>query len=517
MTTSNDTHRVITTHDVPAATSLRNVFAGIELPQNPGLAPNNWNSAHQDSYCSESVGLAGPTASRLQTIKQLNPYGFTPVMVCNERNQMIAVSFQYGNGEIGGQYRLIVFDEDLEILSVTPTSTVVPGTFGGGYFFLDDHDDTVVIANGKLSCYPTADVPRPQGPPPPLQPRWESANIVEMVTGSSTGNSLYSALPVWGVENHYWCLLAGSYDLQTGELRSAAAMAVARIIPDASASGGCVTTLVSVVPLPKQWNNNTFAVDEQGAYFVTNGMGPEGRSDEGFLWAVAFDSSSGEASVRWKTPYENSGLLKPGQNNIGSGTTPTLLTDAAGNELAAITDNAYPRVHVLTVDRKTGAPVSQVAVFPPMRGCDEASLIGVGSRIVVENNFGHVLLPPHSQLVPNEPGFDMIELDSEAEQGGRVVWSYDRQSMFAMSMLARESGIIFAYTGDWTDDVSATEGGMYYVTALDSWDGRAIWRLPVGRGFPNAHEFGGVYFNRDGNLYVGTNRYLFAIKAVHDQ
>ena len=72
-----------------------------------------------------------------------------------------------------------------------------------------------------------------------------------------------------------------------------------------------------------------------------------------------------------------------------------------------------------------------------------------------------------------------------------------------MSMLARESGIIFAYTGDWTDDISATEGGMYYVTAIDSWDGRAIWRLPVGRGFPNAHEY-------------GANRYLFAIKTVDE-
>ncbi len=81
-----------------------------------------------------------------------------------------------------------------------------------------------------------------------------------------------------------------------------------------------------------------------------------------------------------------------------------------------------------------------------------------------------------------------------------------------MSMLCRESGIIFAHTADWSDDVSAVEGPMYYVSAIDSWDGRTIWRIPLGRGFEYCHEYGGIYFNRDGSLYIGTNRYLFAIQ-----
>ncbi len=76
----------------------------------------------------------------------------------------------------------------------------------------------------------------------------------------------------------------------------------------------------------------------------------------------------------------------------------------------------------------------------------------------------------------------------------------------------RESGIIFAHTADWSDDVSATSGPMYYVRAMDSWDGRSIWRIPLGRGFDYCHEYGGIYFNRHGGLYIGTNRYLISIQ-----
>ena len=59
------------------AQSLNNLYAGVVLPQNPGLAPNNWSGGHQDSYCSDSVGLTGPVTKQLKLIKQFNPYGFT--------------------------------------------------------------------------------------------------------------------------------------------------------------------------------------------------------------------------------------------------------------------------------------------------------------------------------------------------------------------------------------------------------------------------------------------------------
>ena len=98
-----------TIYRVTPATSPYNVFSDITIPQNPGLADNNWNGGHQDSYCSESVGLSGPNTEYVKLVQRENPYGFTPVMACNSNNQMIGAAYSYDDGV----YRLIVFDENL--------------------------------------------------------------------------------------------------------------------------------------------------------------------------------------------------------------------------------------------------------------------------------------------------------------------------------------------------------------------------------------------------------------------
>lgn len=81
-----------------------------------------------------------------------------------------------------------------------------------------------------------------------------------------------------------------------------------------------------------------------------------------------------------------------------------------------------------------------------------------------------------------------------------------------MSMLCRERGIIFEHTGVWNDVASETEGAIYRISAMDSSDGRVIWNILLGRGVDYCHEYGGLYFDHDGALYVGTNQYLFTIK-----
>jgi outer membrane protein assembly factor BamB len=93
-----------------------------------------------------------------------------------------------------------------------------------------------------------------------------------------------------------------------------------------------------------------------------------------------------------------------------------------------------------------------------------------------------------------------------------TIWDLSDVHFYAMNMLCRGSGIIFAHTCDWTDDISAEKGGMYYVSAIDSFNGRVIWRIPLGRGVNYCHEYGGLYFNRNGSLYIGTNQYLCCIK-----
>lgn len=495
-------------HHVQAAQSTLNRFAGTDIPQNPWMAPNNFGSPHQDSWCSESVSLSGPTGENLHLIEQFNPFGYTPNMVCNSNNQMIGVSLTYDLS----QFWLVVFDEDCHIISGTPAGRRTTNTFGGGYFYLDNDDNTMVVQNNRIVSYPTQNVqPKPGGEIFPLKPNWRSANIVELVTGSADGNGLYSSLPVWDENrpNLYWCLIAGEYNYQQypdSTLSAPAYMAVVEVDPS---SGN--TKLLGSLILENQWNNNTFAVDEYGAYIVTNGLDDKGLCNGGYLWAFALDEEG--VTVRWKTAYENAGYLKPGQKNIGSGTTPTLTIGNDGTEYVGITDNADPRLNVMVCNRKDGTILSQTPCFEGMRSADEASLIGVRDIFVVENNFGHYPTWPVSQLVPNGPGMTMIQMQAEgSDPPASVIWELPNIHFYAMNMLCRESGIIFAHTCDWTDDISATKGGMYYVSAIDSFNGRVIWRIPLGRGVNYCHEYGGIYFNRNGDLYIGTNQYLVCIK-----
>ena len=75
-------------------------------------------------------------------------------MACNVNNQMIGNSFSFTDSK----YRLIVFDHNLNIISATVTGNLVLNSFGGGYFYLNEDNNSVVIGDNKMKCYPTADV-----------------------------------------------------------------------------------------------------------------------------------------------------------------------------------------------------------------------------------------------------------------------------------------------------------------------------------------------------------------------
>ena len=226
-----------------AAVSTMNRFAGITLPRNPWMAPNNFGSPHQDSWCSESVSLKGPVGCELLLIEQFNPYGYTPNMVCNSQNQMIGVSLDYANE----QFWVVVFDEDCNILSATPSGKHTGDTFGGGYFYLDNENNTITVEDNSIVSYPTHDLQAKKSNIYTLDPNWRSENIVDLIPDPGDENGLYSCLPVWDAKRPhlYWCLIAGNYnfkDYPDSELKSPAYMAVVEIVPQGNT--GCSTRLV---------------------------------------------------------------------------------------------------------------------------------------------------------------------------------------------------------------------------------------------------------------------------------
>ena len=510
-------------YKVKRAASTNNQFAGIKLPQNPQLAPNNWNGSHQDSYCSESVDLDGPTSSQLRVISKRNPYGFTPIMGCNSNNQMIGMSFNLG------LFRLIVFDTDCNILSANITGqgfeNILPGSFAGGYFYVDNVGNSIAVGDNKLQAYPTSEVAK-KDKVYALKPLWKTTSVVLAVTGDDD-NVLYSSMPVWGQKNLYWCLLGGKYSVSGSNevlITESAYIAVVQVTPTSNKPHrDAETTLnVKMTVLAKkelntpyaQYNNNTFAATEEGAVFVTNGLAEDNSCTLGYCYFVSY--ASGAITVKWQKEYPNSGFLKTGQKNIGSGTTPTVMVDqSTGKRVVVITDNALPRMNVVVYDYDTGDIISQTPVFSKMRSANEASVIGVNKSIYVPNNFGHTIAARQSQYVANEPGMINLTLqDVASNKEAEVVWDQSYYTFYAMNMLARKSGIIFAHSGDWYDEESATKGPVYYILAIDSFTGRVIWRIPVGRGREYCHEYGGIYFDRVGDkIFMGTNRYLISVQS----
>ncbi|WP_230333082.1 hypothetical protein, partial [Xenorhabdus nematophila] len=155
-------------HHVPKAQSTLNHFANAVIPQHPRMAPNNFGSPHQDSWCSESVSLSGPVEENLLLIEQYNPFGYTPNMVCNSNNQMIGVSLDYA----ASQFWIVVFDENCNIISATPAGKRSGKTFSGGYFYLDNNDNTIVVQDNRIVSYPTANVQVNESEIYPLTANW---------------------------------------------------------------------------------------------------------------------------------------------------------------------------------------------------------------------------------------------------------------------------------------------------------------------------------------------------------
>ena len=97
-----------------------------------------------------------------------------------------------------------------------------------------------------------------------------------------------------------------------------------------------------------------------------------------------FDAVHGRPAITWRKRYPNIGVVKPGQTERGSGTTPTLM----GRRYVTITDNADP-MDVLVYRRGSGQLICRQPVFDKGASDTDQSLIANRRAIVVENNYGY--------------------------------------------------------------------------------------------------------------------------------
>ena len=170
---------------------------------------------------------------------------------------------------------------------------------------------------------------------------------------------------------------------------------------------------------------------------TTRGCTASGRG------AAAGRASSGRRSTA--TP----GIVKPGQVDAGSGTTPTIMKGG----YVAITDNADPMnvvVYRKAVRLKRGRrrKVCQVPVFDQGWSATENSLLTNNRSLYVENNYGYQdPFGPNSGAV-TAPGFARVDIGRGGPAAARCGRRMTERGPAWCRSCPRRPGLIYTYTRD---------------------------------------------------------------------
>src|SRR5262245_20490452 len=389
--------------------------------QNPFMAPNNLSEIHLNSFQTDTTSLSGPASASSQTVQQrlLQPItGIAGTIAFNSSGQIVTVRVtDAGQGE-ETQKLLLLNPATLEVLAqadLPPRTTTTGGVSfaGGGYFYLDNLDRAVcVTATQQIRIYGV------QGGQFVLQQTYDlsasindSSDILNSVLPDSFGN-------LWFITNQadvgYVNPVSGAVNI--GNLRD---------VPGANAN---------------ETNTKSFATDESGGVYVNSDYAL-------YRYQVG---PAGSPQNTWRVAYDRGVRQKPGQNQQGSGTTPTVFDDFAGNRFIAIADNADPFMHVNVYARQTGVLVAQQAVFSafPGRNSCENSLIAVNHSIIIENNYGNANILSTFGDLTTVPGVARVDFDPVTHQSS-VAWENTTVAIpSVVSQLSTGDGLVYTYAKD---------------------------------------------------------------------
>jgi hypothetical protein len=323
---------------------------------------------------------------------------------------------------------------------------------GGGYFYLDERDRAVIPTTERhILVVEQTD-----------EPGFRVVRDVDVSGVLGTQDKIVSALPDW-----------------TGRIWFVASSG---IVGTLARDGDAVQVLATNEPI-----SNSFAVDEEGVYVVTDGA----------LYRLEA-GADGRPRVVWREPYANSGVAKPGQVNAGSGTTPTLMADG----LVTITDNADPmNVVVMQRGRTAAGPrtVCSAPVFRPGESATDNSLIAAGRSIVVENNFGYTGPGSTQQGRSTAPGIERVDVDPVARTCTKV-WRSEERSPTVVPKLSLATGLVYVYV---KEPQPAGGADLWYLTALDFRTGRTVYKVLAGEGLGFNNNYAPITLGPDGSAYVG--------------
>ncbi|HEU0024358.1 MAG TPA: hypothetical protein VFQ12_06995, partial [Thermoleophilaceae bacterium] len=272
-----------------------------KVPRHPFMAPNGKSNIHNDGYMTDTYTWRGPLGRSTMTVRsQAN--GVTAIGLCggtiafDHRGRLVTVCIA---ADLSVQLRLLdpltlepLATFDLPQRVIPPGANPFQSFTGGGYFYLD-HKNRAVIPTSTLHLVVIALREGAQGP------RWEQVRDYDVSSTVPAGDGIGSVLPdsrgrLWFVSRAAG--VVGVVNPQNGRVRT-------KRLDEAI--------------------GNSFAVDPLGGVYIV--------SDKA---QYRFDSTKrGAPKVTWRARYRNTGQIKPGQVDAGSGTTPTLM----GRRYVAIT------------------------------------------------------------------------------------------------------------------------------------------------------------------------------------
>jgi hypothetical protein len=447
---------------IGAPATQRPVYVA-QPPRHPHMAPNERSNLHVDAFQTDANVLPGPLGKGVQRLSAFHSADCASVTF-DSRGRIVTVCVGLQGPRAGGAGLYLLDPRTLDEIGHMDLPGRQPGLStdlftdfsGGGYFYLDDQDRAVVPTTTR-HIWVVAD----NGSGFALQHDYDLTGVVP------SGDKIISALPDWS--GRLWFAskagIVGTLDFATGQIKA-------------------IDTHEKI--------GNSFAVDDRNAVYIVTDAAL-------YRYEAAAD---GTPQVVWRSGYLNDGRSKPGQTEVGSGTTPTIMP---AGPWVAITDNSDP-INVVVYNRDTGATVCTVPLFSKGASDTDQSLNVAGRAIVAENNYGYSGPGAVEQGKTTTGGLERVDVNPGGT-GCKKVWHSDEIAPSVVPKISLANGLVYTYThpaGDKSDP--------WYLTALDFRDGHTVYKARMGSGLGFNNNYAPVTIGPDGTAYVGVLGGLAALR-----
>ncbi len=425
-------------------------------PRHPFMAPNERSNLHDDAYQTDAYRTLGPLGRDVLKQDTFLAMGECASITFDRRGRIVTVCVS-----VAGPTLAMIDPATLDVLATYALPPRDPSTLanlftsfgGGGYFYLDDRDRAVI----PTTSHHILVVGETSGAGFALEHDYDVSGVV------GSGDSILSALPDW-----------------SGRLWFASAKGFVGTVDPGT---GVVKAVATNEPI-----GNSFAVDETGGVYIV--------SDAAMY---RFDAAAdGAPTVTWRATYANVGIVKPGQTERGSGSTPTLM----GRDYVAITDNADP-MDVVVFKRARSVSGGRLVCTQPVFGKGasdtDQSLIGTDTSMVVENNYGYSGPAATQNGGTTTPGLARVDIDADGH-GCHTVWTNTQEhAPSVVPKLSLGTGLVYTYT----KEPRADGADAWYFTALSFRTGRTLWKRLGGEGLGHNNNYAPITIGPDSNMYLG--------------